>query len=387
MGRILSFEKPIGMRDLLTEDYALKKQIEQKLESVITTWGYQFVQTPTLEYYETIGKLTDLPERELFKLLDHTGRTLVLRPDLTVPMARLVSSQLAKEPLPLRLAYCTTIYRSQTSDETTVGECGQVGVEIIGAKGASGVAESISLLDVCLRSVTNQHKVITIGHETFVRTVLSQCVDNEELLKSLKTALSNYNFVHYRTLVGTLDDSEAQQMLLELLNLHGTENVLSDAFALAEKVKFPHLQTELTELCEQLVHYNLEATVQFDFRLVKDMNYYTGIIFEAAVHSVGQIVASGGSYDELYAHFGVQRSAVGFAIYTDNLLSCARETEEKSEHVVITYAAHQLKSALETAEPLRQQNIAVTLMPVSSWTESGAHRYDRRITLEQEVLG
>ncbi len=97
------FEKPLGMRDdfpLIAKQKAdLRKQGTQLIERA----GYELLQTPTLEYYETIGKISAISDDALFKLLDSQGKTLVLRPDMTSPIARVAASKLLREKMPIRL--------------------------------------------------------------------------------------------------------------------------------------------------------------------------------------------------------------------------------------------------------------------------------------------
>ena len=91
MSRLFMFEKPLGMRDTLPELYEKKHRVRTLMEESIKQWGYQFIETPTLEYYETVGTASAILDPELFKLLDKDGHTLVLRPDMTAPIARVAA--------------------------------------------------------------------------------------------------------------------------------------------------------------------------------------------------------------------------------------------------------------------------------------------------------
>ena len=104
------FEKPLGMRDTLPELYETKHQTRTLIGNEIKKWGYQFIETPALEYYETVGVASAILDQQLFKLLDQQGHTLVLRPDMTSPIARVAASKLLKEDMPIRLAYSANVY-------------------------------------------------------------------------------------------------------------------------------------------------------------------------------------------------------------------------------------------------------------------------------------
>ena len=95
------FEKPLGMRDTLPELYEVKHRTRSAISEEMKRWGYQFIETPALEYYDTVGAASAILDQQLFKLLDQQGHTLVLRPDMTSPIARVAASKLLKEELPL----------------------------------------------------------------------------------------------------------------------------------------------------------------------------------------------------------------------------------------------------------------------------------------------
>ena len=113
MSRLFMFEKPLGMRDTLPELYEVKHRTRSAISEEMKRWGYQFIETPALEYYDTVGAASAILDQQLFKLLDQQGHTLVLRPDMTSPIARVAASKLLKEELPLRLAYSANVYRAQ----------------------------------------------------------------------------------------------------------------------------------------------------------------------------------------------------------------------------------------------------------------------------------
>ena len=103
-----------------------------RISEEMKRWGYQFIETPALEYYDTVGAASAILDQQLFKLLDQQGHTLVLRPDMTSPIARVAASKLLKEELPLRLAYSANVYRAQQREGGRPAEFEQIGVECIG---------------------------------------------------------------------------------------------------------------------------------------------------------------------------------------------------------------------------------------------------------------
>ena len=95
------FEKPIGVKDYLPHAVAKLRQIENQVLACMESWGYEQIMTPTMEYYDTVGVASSTSDQKLFKLLNNRGTTLVLRSDMTAPIARVVSSLLKESQFPI----------------------------------------------------------------------------------------------------------------------------------------------------------------------------------------------------------------------------------------------------------------------------------------------
>ncbi len=189
MSKLFMFEKPIGMRDTLPHMYATKKNVREQLEQEMTSWGYQMIETPTLEYYETVGIESAILDQQLFKLLDQQGNTLVLRPDMTAPIARLVASSLKGEPYPQRLAYESTVFRAQQYEGGKPAEFDQVGIELVGDGTVSADGEVISLMIAALKRAGLTRFKVAVGHVGFVNAFLIEVVGNEQRADTLRRYL------------------------------------------------------------------------------------------------------------------------------------------------------------------------------------------------------
>lgn len=132
MAKPREFEKPTGFRDFPPSLAAKKRAVEERIHRCFERWGYQEVITPTLEYHDTVGRASAIPEEKLFKLIDREGKTLVLRPDQTAPIARVVGSVLREVPVPLRLLYHGSVFRAQERSAGRNAEFFQSGVELVG---------------------------------------------------------------------------------------------------------------------------------------------------------------------------------------------------------------------------------------------------------------
>ncbi len=374
MSRLFMFEKPLGMRDTLPELYETKHSVRTSISEVMKQWGYQFIETPTLEYYETVGAASAILDQQLFKLLDQQGHTLVLRPDMTAPIARVAASKLLKEELPLRLGYSANVFRAQQREGGRPAEFEQIGVECIGDGTISADGESIALLVDSLTEAGLEKFNLSVGHIGFVKEFFIDILGTEERVKALTTFLYEKNYVGYKEHVKQLTLSSIdKQRLLDFLKLRGGEEVIDCALKLLENGKGKTALLELKQLWEILTDYGQAGTkVKFDLTLVSHMSYYTGILFEVYADQVGFPIASGGRYDLLLKKFGKDTGATGYAIRLDRLLEALGKMESKEPVQCILFSSERRKEAIALATQKRKEGIKVVLQDINGVTDIDA---------------
>ncbi len=144
---------PEGVRDLLFADAAAWREMEAALRRTWTAWGYREIVLPTFEYADTLATNVGAAlDAEMYRFFDRHGRTLALRPDLTIPTARVVATRLYDQPMPLRVAYAGSVFRHEPPRAGRQHEFTQAGVELIGVGGSAADAEAIALAVAALRS-------------------------------------------------------------------------------------------------------------------------------------------------------------------------------------------------------------------------------------------
>lgn len=367
MTKPFMFEKPLGMRDTLPLLYETKALIRNQMSEEIKKWGYQFIETPALEYYETIGEASAILDQQLFKLLDQQGNTLVLRPDMTTPIARVAASKLLKQQIPLRLAYSTNVYRAQQSEGGRPAEFEQMGIECIGNHSISADAEMIALLVDALKSAGLQEFKIAIGHIGFLRELFISILGNEERASILSQYLYEKNYVGYREHVKSLHLSSIdKQRLLDFISLRGGEDTLQKAQGLIEGNSGRDSLAALEELSKQVKEYGVSDYISFDLTLVSHMSYYTGTLFEVYAGRVGSPIGNGGRYDNLLEKFGWDASATGFAIRLDRLVEAIGETKEVAKTECILYSPERRKEAIDFAREKRSNGAQVTIQDINA---------------------
>ncbi|WP_141334346.1 MULTISPECIES: ATP phosphoribosyltransferase regulatory subunit [unclassified Paenibacillus] len=356
------FEKPTGVKDYLPEAAAKLRSIEFKLMQCLERWGYREIITPTLEYYDTVGVASSTEDKKLFKLLDRNGTTLVMRSDMTAPIARVVSSLLREHAFPLRLSYHANVFRAIEAEAGRDAEFFQTGVELVGDASSESDAEVIALAVACLQAAGVKPFKIALGHVGFLNGLFQETLrDRTDAQTQLKGCLLNRDYVGYREALKTMGlPAEVREELEGILRLRGGQEICRQARQLTDD---PVAQQAIAHLCEVwdvLEAYGVSEHVLIDLTMIGDFSYYTGMTFEGYAADLGFPVCSGGRYDNLLAQFGRPAPATGFALKTNRILEVISKeaAAETSNRVLIVYTADNRQQALSRAGELRMERQA-----------------------------
>lgn len=359
MSMIRPFEKPLGMRDTLPGIFEKKEWIRQVGREFFSLRGFDFIKTPTLEYYETVGRFSAILESNLFKLVDSQGNTLVLRPDMTTPIARIASTKLLKEKVPQRLAYFSNVFRAQELEGGKPAEFEQMGIEVIGDDSIYADTEVIlTTIDLMKRLGIESFK-ITIGHAGILEAIIRKNVQTEEQFTELHQLLVNRNYVGFEEAVDcfVLTTEQASTLKSFIEEATSLTNMRQISKYLYEKEALIYME----QLASILEIAGVQEYVAFDFTIASHMNYYTGMMFEVFAANTGYPLGNGGRYNGLLENFGADMSAVGFALRIDYLLEAMPKIEDEKESVLILFVSTQLAQALEQTQQLREQGYRTTM--------------------------
>lgn len=364
MSKPKGFEKPAGVRDYLPHAVTKLRRIEREVLACMDRWGYRQIITPTMEYYDTVGVASSTSDQKLFKMLNNRGTTLVLRSDITSPIARVVSSLLKEEPLPIRLSYHANVFRAIEEEAGREAEFFQTGVELVGDDSPEADAEVIALAIESLKAAGVTKFKIAMGHMGFLNGLLEEVLAKRtEDQESLKQDLLKRDYVGYRGTIAKLDLPEDQSDKLGgVLNLRGGHEALKQALVLSDNELAQSSIKHLDKVLEVLESYEVSEHVMVDLTMIGDFSYYTGMIFEGYAAELGSPVASGGRYDNLLQQFGRAVPATGFALKTNRILDGVPGTEIPEERpILVQYTPSFRKEGLQKAAELRSQGyIAVT---------------------------
>jgi len=322
------FRLPQGMRDLIPQDCERKQKFRGAIEGIFDAHGYQPVETPAVEYYETYrSAFGTVKDREMYKFLDQDGEILTLRVDMTVPIARLCATKYAQAQPPFRFRYCADVFKVR---ELFAGKRAQVtdcGIELIGGDSRSDI-EVLSIALEVMDHLGLSGWQLEIGNTGFFRRACEQLQISEADASVLADLIDRKSLVDLKSrLDGFGLSAEGRRLLEELPMLGG-----SDALARAEQLSFSDgLRREvdtLRQLDLSLRQRGYGSRISCDFGKVPHLNYYTGIIFEGYASGAGVAVLSGGRYDSLLQRFGRDLPACGFSVKLDYLMDAeGGETE------------------------------------------------------------
>lgn len=342
-----------GARDLLPKDTERFRYVEDAFRSSCTKWGYDEVKTPTLEYlylFTAAGTLTPSMLNKVYSFLDWdgwSGERVVLRPDGTIPVARLYSENLSRQEM-TRLFYVTSVFSfEETGKENR--ERWQLGVELLNNAKTTSDAEIILLALEIMGSLNIDDIKIQLSHAGILKALLKDLALSADKEARLLNQIRDGN---WKSLAKTKSiNSDATRLLSLLLELRGkSSSFLKNLKSLPETS--PELKTELNNFSEiTSLLDSLKCRYQIDITSARDFEYYTGICFQFMVN--GEKIGGGGRYDDLVPLIGGKNTpACGFALYMDPLINLAKpkikqDTESRVFISGITATPDIIKSCFE----------------------------------------
>ena len=305
---------PKGSRDWLPDEVAKQEFVRKSLVKVFELWGYQPIQTPILINWDTLThgskKLSDIA----FKLIGQQGDLLALRADLTTPIARVTAERLKGEKLPFRFYYVGKVFRYHARKTTNERELYQVGIELIGAKEGASDLECLKILLESLNKLGLKKYLVSVNH-TALWNELFKHFGNTAI--ELYKALSKKDFILFESILNKLRLEKSEKAFwVGLLKVRGNKETI------AHIKNFGRLRQRLSKVISAFEKINslFGENVQIDLSLTSDLDYYTGIYFEAVTPYLGKNLGSGGRYDQLINKFGFDIPAVGFSLCLEDLL-------------------------------------------------------------------
>lgn len=309
---------PEGTRDLLFEECAAVRAVEIRLQSIFKSKGYSEVVTPGLEFYDVFNmKSRYFPQETMYKLVDNKARLMVVRPDSTMPIARMTATRLREQTLPIRLCYSQSVYRNKPSMRGRSDEIRQTGIELIGSTSRRAEIEVLSNALEVLSSFETDGFRLELGHIGFFKALVNKLGCDSDTVENIRGLIEVKNYPALNDLLETLGDSEAARALRQLPRLFGGEEVFEAAEKLYSGEDGKAVLDELRKTYEIITSLGYKGMITIDLGLVNRMDYYTGTVVKGYIEGCGDAVLSGGRYDKLLSEFGYDVPAIGFAVNAD----------------------------------------------------------------------
>ena len=311
-----------GMRDLLPEEMDRVRLVEEAFRRVCQSWGYREIRTPAIEplhLFTAAGTLSPKMLDSVYSFLDWdgwSGERVVLRPDSTIPAARLYAETMgggATDAGTAKLFYCQSIYRFAT--DASSREEWQCGVELIGDTGLAGDVELVLLALETLAPLALPQLSVRVSHAGLVRGVLAAAGLSPDEQSAAYDRLLDGDLSVVDEIEARLPQLNAPLRLLFEVEGEGRGYIENLRAVLPKAI--PALTPVLDELA--FVVSALEARgvpVVVQAVLARSFEYYSGTVFK--IYSGSERISSGGRYDDLVELIGgTPVPASGFAHYVD----------------------------------------------------------------------
>ena len=315
---------PEGIEEILPPRAEQMDRLCREIIDLYTTWGYQLVIPPMIEYMDSLltgtGKDLDL---QIFKLTDQlSGRLMGVRADTTPQVARIDAHNLKRE-VPTRLCYLGTVLH--TRPENTGGNRSplQVGAELYGHKGIESDIEVLCLMIETIKKAGLENIHVDIGHVGIYNNLVQLAKLDEDSESALFDVLQRKAMPELNEMIsaGTIP-AEVGKMFKALITSIGSIDDFKEATDLFENIS-PEIKdclSDLQSMVEMVSKRMPEVSLNFDLSELRGYHYHTGIVFTAYVPDYGQGIAFGGRYDDIGSAFGRARPATGFSTDIKTLL-------------------------------------------------------------------
>lgn len=335
----------------------IRNKVIGKLRGVFEKYGFDELQTPALEYQEILlGKYGKEAERLMYLFKDQGKRDIGLRYDLTVPLARLMTTN-QDLPLPFKRYQIEPVWRAEKPQKGRYREIYQCDVDIVGSPSPLADAEILAI---------TRDSLAELGFTSFTIKVNSRKV----LFEIMKEArIPKQNWPTTIASVDKLDKKGKSEVKKELVQKGLSKKQIEDVFTALNSAKPDKFLKEVITYAEK---FGVGKNLVFDSTLARGLDYYTGPIFESVVDKpkIGSITG-GGRYDGLLKDLGgPDLPATGTSIGLDRVVDVIEELniwkevpKTTTQALVTIFSNDLLDRSIETVGLLRRSGINTELYP------------------------
>ena len=395
---------PKGTRDFSPEEMVKRNFIFDTIKSVFRKFGYQEIQTPSMENLETLtGKYGDEGDKLIFKILN-SGDFLskvsaeelqtadakkltskvsekALRYDLTVPFARYVVAHQNDISLPFKRFQIQPVWRADRPQKGRYREFYQCDADVVGSESLLNEAEFVLIYQEALSQLGLKDFSILINNRKILSGI-AEIIGKPELIIDMTVAIDKLDKIGFDGVCKELlergftqSDIEKLQPIIELKGSNSEKiKALKKVLASSEigQKGIEELETIFTYIQQLQTPKATLPNITLDITLARGLNYYTGAIFEVKSNEVAMgSIGGGGRYDDLTSMFGLKNlSGVGISFGADRIYDVLEElnafpknTTESTKVLISNFDEAAEKFALPILSQLRAAGIATELYP------------------------
>ena len=338
------------------------------IRKMYDSYGYKKISLPSFEEYDLYNENKDFIDRNVLTVMSPNGKLLALRPDITLSVAKKVSKDQS-------LKYSKIYYQENTYNLTKyVGyeEDEQLGIELIGKESTFLDFEIINLAVKSL-DIINKKSMIVLSHAGFISSIFENFDLEYETKEQILDCINRKNSHDIQKILKKNEhiSENVKKLIYKIPELSGNlENIEKELLKYEINGNTKKILSELKQLNSLLMKFYKKSKIIFDFSVVKNLNYYNGIILQGYIEDFPNVILTGGRYDKLFEKFGVDTGAVGFAILTDGLKGYYKDTDKKDFEVLITYDNSDFEKLVEIVNDFQKKGLRVRTENIENLGES-----------------
>jgi histidyl-tRNA synthetase len=361
-----------GMRDFLPDRMIVRQHVMSTLRTVFERHGFEPIDTPALEYYETLAGKYGEDERLIYHFEDHGGREIGLRYDLTVPLARFVAQHRNELVFPFKRYHIGPVWRADRPQKGRYREFWQCDADIVGTKSMLADADVVSIVIESLSAINMPNFVVHINHRKLLESLALYAGVPADRAGGVFRAIDKLSKIGDSGVVKELEDAGVDTAtagrIVDLVSISGSPDVVLSS--VSERLSNIPLAQEAISDLESLFEYLAAlgapaAHYVFDLALARGLEYYTGPVFETTVDEpkIGSL-GGAGRYDTLVGMFsGQEIPATGMSLGLERIIDVVEELgllhlpTTVSDVFVTIFAPESVDDSLAVASRLRAGGI------------------------------
>ena len=338
------------------------------IRKMYDSYGYKKISLPSFEEYDLYNENKDFIDRNVLTVMSPNGKLLALRPDITLSVAKKVSKDQS-------LKYSKIYYQENTYNLTKYvgyGEDEQLGIELIGKESTFLDFEIINLAVKSL-DIINKKSMIVLSHAGFISSIFENFDLEYEIKEEILDCINRKNSHDIQKMLKRNEhiSENVKKLIYKIPELSGNlENIEKELLKYEINGNTKKILSELKQLNSLLMKFYKKSKIIFDFSVVKNLNYYNGIILQGYIEGFPNVILTGGRYDKLFEKFGVDTGAVGFAILTDGLKGYYKDTDKKDFEVLIAYDNSDFEKLVEIVNDFQKKGLRVRTENIENLGES-----------------